>query len=247
MPRILAVLAIVLLSSILILACDGGHEEIDAFDSRALTPENTVVLNGMVVTDTPLPPVVQAINIRGETSEGKVGADGRFSVAVANYRPFMLRTIPRDEGKELFSFAASEEEDVYLTELTDLVLYVAVGLEPPLSDLFHAWTGQLTADEVQMAAATVNANLAPLFAKYGLDYKTYNVFRTAFHADGMGMDALLDAIHVQIDPHAETLSASIHLLDDDGNPLLKFDGNASVDNPAALPATTSQKKADDTR
>ena len=242
MPRILAVLAIVLLSSILILGCDGGHEELDAFDSRALTPEDTVVLNGMVVTEPPLPPVVQAINIWGETSEGKVGADGRFSIAIADHGPFMLRTIPREEQDELFSFVASAAHVVNLTELTHLVLYVAVGLEPALSDLFHAWTGQLSADEVRMAAATVNANLAPLFAKYGLDSKTYNVFRTEFHADGMGMDALLDAIRIQIDPHAETLSSSIHILDDAGNPLLKFDVNAPVDNPAALPATTSQKR-----
>jgi hypothetical protein len=188
--------------------------------------------------------VVQAINIRGETSEGKVGADGRFSIAIANHGPFMLRTIPRKEQDELFSFATSDAYVVNLTELTHLVLYVAVGLEPALSDLFHAWAGQLSADEVQMAAATVNANLAPLFTKYGLD-KTYNVFRTEFYADGMGMDALLEAIRIQIDPHAETLSASIHLLDDAGNPLLKFDVNAPVDHPAALPATTSQKKADD--
>jgi hypothetical protein len=231
------------------LGCDGGREEFEAFDTRASESDDTVVLNGFVALDTPLPPVVQAINTRGETSEGKVSADRRFSVAIANYPPFMLRTIPREvDEDEVFSFAASDDDVVNLTRLTDLVLYVAVGMGHALSDVFHAWTGQLSADEVQMAAATVNANLAPLFNKYGLDYKTYNVFRTEFHADGTGMDALLDAIRIQIDPHAETLNSSIHFLDAVGNPLLKFDVNATVDNPATLPAgSTSQKKEDTTQ
>jgi hypothetical protein len=246
MQQILTVLSIVLLSFILILGCDGGDEELDVLDNRAFTPEDTVVLNGVVVTDTPLPPLVQVINTRGETSEGKVAADGRFSVAVANHAPFMLRTIPRDEGGELFSFAASEGY-VNLTTLTHLALYVAAGTEPTLNDLFHAWRGQLSAEEVQMAAATVTANLAPLFNKQGLDYKAYNVFRTEFHADGTGMDALLDTIRIHIDPDAKDLSRSIRILDAFGNLLLTFDAAATVDHPATSSAITGQKKSDETR
>jgi hypothetical protein len=246
MQRILAVLSIVLLSSILILGCDGGDEQFDVSGNRAFTPDDTVVLKGAVVTEAPLPAVVQAINTRGETSEGKVGADGRFSLVIARHPPYMLRTIPRDEGGELFSFATSEES-VNLTPLTHLALYVAVGTEPTLNDLFHAWTGQLSAEEVQLAAAIVNANLAPLFTKSGLDYKTYNVFRTEFHADGMGMDALLDTIRIHIDPNAVTLSPSIHILDLSGNQLLTFDADATVDNPMTSPVATDQKKVGETR
>lgn len=247
MQRVLAVFSIVLLSSILLLGCDGGDEELDTSGNRTLMLEDTVTLYGVVVTDTSAPDVVQAINTRGETSEGKVGADGRFSLAIANYGPYMLRMIPREPEGELFSFAASEGY-VNLTPLTHLALYVAAGTESALlDDVFHDWTGQLSAEEVQMAAATVNANLAPLFNKYSLDYKTYNVFRTEFHADGTGIDALLDTMRIHIEPNAETSSRSIHILDASGHPLLTFDAAATVDHPATLPAATGPKKANETR
>jgi hypothetical protein len=185
MKRMLAALSIVLLSAMMILGCERGDELSGTSVNRSFTPEDTVVLNGVVAADEPLQGVVQAINTRGETSdEVVVDVHGRFSLSIPNYPPF----------------------------------------------------------EVEMAAATVSANLAPLLSKQGLDYRTYDFFHTDFKSDGTGIDAVLDTVRIDIDPTAKTLSRAIHILDASGNPLLTFDAAAPVANPAASPAT-GQKKA----
>ncbi len=243
MQRMLAVLWIVLLSSILILGCDGGEEFSDTLDvpmSSSLTPETpetNVVLSGVVATGELLQGVVQAINVRGETSdEVNADAEGRFDLDISNHPPFMLRMIPHGEGVELFSFAASEGH-VNLTPLTHLAMYVAVGAEIDLEDLFHEWDGsQLSPEEVQIAAATVRANLAPLLHQQGLHAGTYDIFHTTFNADGTGVDAVLDTVRIRIDPSAETLSRSIRILDTSDRDLLTFD-------PAATLATTATSSA----
>jgi hypothetical protein len=243
MKRMLAALSIVLLSAMMILGCERGDELSGTSVNRSFTPEDTVVLNGVVAADEPLQGVVQAINTRGETSdEVVVDVHGRFSLSIPNYPPFVLRMIPGDQGIELFSFATSEGH-VNLTPLTHLAMYVAVGAGGDLESLFHEWDGsQLSPEEVEMAAATVSANLAPLLSKQGLDYRTYDFFHTDFKSDGTGIDAVLDTVRIDIDPTAKTLSRAIHILDASGNPLLTFDAAAPVANPAASPAT-GQKKA----
>jgi hypothetical protein len=245
MKRMLAVLSIVLLTSILILGCDGGHEVSDGPLNRTHITEDTVVLNGIVAMDEPLQGVVQAINTRGETSDAVIaGADGRFTLDIPNYPPFMLRIIPHNQGIELFSFAPSAGH-VNLTPLTHLAMYVAVGTEVDLETLFHEWDGsQLSPEEVQMAAAMVSANLAPLLDKQGLDHRTYDFFRTDFKTDGTGMDAVLDSVRIHIDAAAETLSSSIRILDPSGRQLSTFDAAIPpVTNTAASPAT-GQKQGD---
>jgi len=229
----LAALSIVLMSAILIMGCDGGGEVLDTSVNRTFTPEDTVVLNGIVATDKPLQGIVQAINTRGETSD-EVPADayGRFTLDIPNYPPFILRMIPRDQEVELFSFATSEGH-VNLTPLTHLAMYVATGAEVDLTALFHDWDGsQLSPAEVEIATAMVNANLAPLLSKQGLDDKTYDFFRTDFKPDGTGIDAVLNTVRIHIDPAAETLSSSIRILDPSGHQLLTFDA-------APVPPTTS--------
>lgn len=245
MKRMLAALSIVLLTSMFILGCDGGEEVSDASVNTTSAPEDAVVLNGIVVTDAPSQSRVQAINTLGETSdEVPVGADGRFSLDISNNAPFMLRMIPRDQGMELFSFAASQGH-VNLTPLTHLAMYIAIGGNMALPDLFHEWDGtQLSPEEVQMATATVNANLAPLLNKQGLDHRTYDFFRTDFQADGTGIDAVLDTIRIHIDPAVDTLSRSIQILDASGRELLAFDMTNPAAKTTASPATGEQKEGE---
>jgi hypothetical protein len=238
----LAALSIALLSSILIMGCDGGGEVLDTSVTRAFTPEDTVTLNGIVATDKPLQGIVQAINTRGETSdEVPADADGRFTLDIPNYPPFLVRMIPRDQEVELFSFATSEGH-VNLTPLTHLAMYVATGAQMDLQALFHDWDGsQLSPAEVEIATAIVNANLAPLLSKQGLDDKTYDFFRTDFKPNGTGMDAVLDTVRIHIDSAAETLSSSIRILDASGHPLLTFDAAASA-TPTASSSATGRKQ-----
>ncbi len=229
MKRMIAALALVLLSSFLILGCEGGEDELVPPTNRALLLEDAVVLSGIAAADEPFEGIVQAINTRGETSdEVSVDDDGRFTLYISNYAPFMLRMIPDEPGEELFSFAATEGH-VNLTPLTHLAMYVAVGNEVALDDAFHEWDGsQLAPEEVEMAAATVNANLASLLQQQGLDHRTYDLFRTDFQFDGTGMDAVLDRVRIHIDPEAETLSDAIRILDASGRELLTFDPTATV-------------------
>lgn len=247
MKRMLAVLSMVLLSSMLILGCDGGDEVSDTSVKTSFTPEDAVVLTGTVATDKPLRGVVQAINTRGETSDEVLAdAGGRFSLSIANYPPFLLRMMHRDQGLELFSFTASEGH-VNVTPLTHLAMYVAVGGEVDLATLFHEWDGsQLSPEEIQMAAVTVNANLAPLLHKHGLDDKAYDFFHTDFKPNRTGIGAVLDTVRIHIDPAADTLNRAIRILDASGRQLLPFDPNASHAH-ATEASENPQKKKDDSQ
>ncbi len=231
MKRMFAALALALLSSILILGCDGGEGIADTPTTRAFTLEEAVVLNGVVAPDDFLQGVVQAINIRGETSDEVLfDPDGRFTLNISDYPPFLLRLIPHDQEEVLLSFAASAGH-VNLTPLTNLAMYVAVGTEVALESLFHEWDGsQLSPEEVEVAMATVNANLAPLLSQQGLDHRTYDFFRTDFQSDGTGIDAVIATIRIDIDFTAETLSRAISILDASGRELLTFDPAATIAN-----------------
>ncbi len=242
MKRMLAALSVALLSSILILGCEGGDDVLDTSVNRAFTPEDAVVLSGVVATDEPLEVVVQAINTWGESDEVLADADGRFTLAISNHPPFMLRIIPPDQGDELFSFATSEGH-VNLTPLTHLAMYVAVGVEVDLEALFHEWDGsQLSPEEVVMAAVTVNANLAPLLNQQGLDHRSYDFFRTDFKSDGTGIDAVLDTVRIHIDPDAETLNSAIRILDVSGRQLLTFDAAVPVTDTTASSAIDQRQE-----
>ncbi len=244
MKRMLAVLSIVLLSTIFIMGCDGGEDASDAPVDTSLALENAVVLTGVVAMEAPLRGVVQAINTYGETSdEVLANPDGRFSLEIPNHAPFMLRMIHRDRGVELFSFAASEGR-ANVTPLTNLAIHVAAGPGADLSSIFHEWDGsQLAVDEVDMAATTVNTNLALHLQKQGLDPNTYDFFRTDFKTNGTGIDAVLDTVRIRIDPTAETLNGSVRLLDAAGRQLTTFDAG---DLGAAPPSSTdsANSKAD---
>lgn len=244
MRRILAALFIVLLSAILIMGCDGGSELSDPSVNRGVTSEETAVLTGVVAMGEPVQGVVQAINTRGETSDEVIpDADGHFVVELSGYWPILLRLIPQGEGPELFSFAATEGH-VNLTPLTHLALYVAVGAGADLEDMYHDWDGsQVSAEDVQMAAALVNANLAPLLSKQGLDPTTYDLFHADMALDSTGMDAVLNTMRVHIDPAGRSLESSIRILDTAERPLLTFDAAAPVSNTAVTPAT-GQKQTD---
>jgi hypothetical protein len=145
--------------------------------------------------------------------------------------------IHHGQGVELLSFTSTAGQ-VNLTPLTQLAMYIAVGDEMKLAELFHDWNGrQLSPEEVQTAMYTVSTNLAPLLQKHGLDDKTYDFFHTDFKPDGKGIDAVLKAIRIQYDSDAETLSASVRILDAAGRQLVPFDAAAPVDDPAASPTT----------
>lgn len=240
MKRMLAVLSIVLLSAIFIMGCDGGDNAADAPVSAAFAPENAVVLTGVVAMERPLRGVVQAINTYGETSdEVRANPDGSFSLEISNHAPFMLRMIHPNRGVELFSFAAGEGH-VNVTPLTNLAMHVAAGAGANLSSIFHDWDGsQLSPEEVQMAAATVNANLASLLRNQGLDPKTYDFFQTDFKTNGA--DAVLNIVRIRIDSTAKTLNDSIQILDAAGRQLTPFDASDMSVAPSASPESADPK------
>ncbi len=245
MKRMLAVLSVVLLSAILMLGCDGGDDASGVAIDTSFEPENAVVLTGVVATNEPLRGVVQAINTFGETSdEVLANPDGRFSLSISNHPPFMLRMIYRDRGVELFSYAAGQGH-ANVTPLTNLAMHVAAGAGADLSSIFHDWDGsQLTPEEIQMAAATVNANLASLFRKQELDPNTYDVFQTDFKTEGTGMDAVLDAVRIRIDPTAATLSDSVRILDAAGRQLTTFDVSPAEGGTSASPEPAELKEGE---
>jgi len=226
------------------MGCDGGSEFSDPTVNRGVTSEETVMLTGVVATGEPVQGVVQAINTRGETSDEVIpDADGHFAVEISDYRPFLLRLIPHGEGTELFSFSATDDP-VNLTPLTNLALYIAVGAGADLEGMYHDWDGrQVSAEDVQMAAAVVNANLAPILHQQGLDPTTYDLFHADVALDSTGLDAVLNTIRVRIDPAETTLNRAIRILDPADRSLLTFDAAVPVPNTAVTPAA-GQKQPD---
>ncbi len=204
-------------------ACGGGD---DAVATAAAPAAVNVTLSGTAATGAPMAnALVTATNAKGVQATVRTGADGKFTLTVADAAPYAL-SVTDAAGKVWYSFAP-QAGVANITPLTTLALLDANG-QKPLADLFKAWGSatSLNADAVLASARKVNANLQALMASNGLDASKLNVFAAPFAADHTGLDAMLDAMRVSFNCSATACSQSI--LGAQGNVLVSWNGNIAT-------------------
>ena len=204
-------------------ACGGGDDAVALPNAQGAA---NVVLSGTAATGAPMAnALVTATNAKGVQATVRTGADGKYTLAVADAAPYAL-SVTDASGKVWYSFAP-QAGVANITPLTTLALLDANG-QKPLADLFKAWgtATSLNADAVLASARKVNANLQALMASNGLDANKFNVFAAPFAADHTGLDALLDAMRVSFDCSPTACSQSI--LGPNGGLLISWNGNIAT-------------------
>jgi len=157
----------------------------------------STTLSGTVAIGAPLTgATVTVIGANGVTVTTTTDATtGRYSVSGSFTYPAMLRATKTTTT--LYS-AATATGTANITTLTNTALIVNTALGNNLDTLFAAWAANaalLTQANMQTAQAIVNANLPPaLWTSAGLTATTYDFLTTAFNANGVGIDALLDGL-----------------------------------------------------
>ena len=159
---------------------------------------------------------VGTLNILDSTGENidniPVEIDGTFTVDVGVLTPpLMLQAVPSDPAEAtLYSYISADDitpgttsARVNITPLTSLSMFIATGVntQAELDSYFSSWStnsGTFSDADLLDAQATINANLQTQFGNNGVDHTTYDFFGTAFSADGTGIDAVLDAIDVDL-------------------------------------------------
>ena len=158
-------------------------------------------LKGTAATGAAIVGTVEVVGAGGNVATATIEADGSFKVKVNGMdAPFMLRTIASNGSASEYSYAEQANVTVNITPLTSMAMLVAAGNVDP-SIMYNNWAssfGNVTADSLENAQATVNANLQMQYAANGLDPLVYDFFGTEFSANGIGFDALLDSITVSL-------------------------------------------------
>ena len=171
----------------------------------------TVTLTGVAATGAAIANAdVQVVNANGASAIVKTAADGSFSIQIGDAAPFVL-SVTDASGKAWYSYAR-QAGVANVNPLTTLAMLDANG-NKPLADLAAAWaktSARPTEAQVLAGAAKVNANLQSVMQAKGLDAKSVNIFNAAFKADHTGLDAVLDAMRVNIACTATGCAQTIH-------------------------------------
>ena len=191
----------VLVAAVLLTGCGGGD---------GTTPTS---ISGTAATGLALTGSVELVDANGQTRNVNIGTNGAFTVDTTGLSaPLMLRATGNGSstGTVLYSLADGVTGVFNITPLTHLAVELmrqAEGADAPanLAALFAGWNAEV--DPVDLAdlraamlraQAVVNANLATQLQAHNLTPATFDFLRTAFQANQTGLDAVLDAIHVEI-------------------------------------------------
>jgi len=157
---------------------------------------------GMAASGAPIVGMVYVVDAAGVEISKVINIDGSYKMDVRKMTaPFILKAVPDNgTGSDLYSFAEQANVTANLTPLTNLALFIANGNADP-AVLYDEWVStfvDITATEVKVAQATVNANLSTPLTAFALDPFAYDFVGTRFTANGTGIDGLLDAMTLDI-------------------------------------------------
>ena len=206
-PRTVGLTAVLASALALALAaCGGGGDDSASSSNPPVGP--TAQLTGVAATGAAISgATVTAINAAGAKATAVTGADGRYTLTIGESAPYAL-TVTDSSGKAWYSYAPTAGT-AHITPLTTLALLDANG-NKPLANLVDAWpTNKLADSTVLQSAQRVNANLRPQLAAAGVDASSVNVFASSFSADHTGLDAVLDALRVNINCSAGSCQQTI--------------------------------------
>lgn len=212
-----------LAAAALLAACGGGD---DTPASNATPSGATVAISGTAATGAAIAnATVTAVDAAGATVTATTGADGKFTIQVAeDSAPYALR-ITDAAGKVWYSYAPAAGT-ANITPLTTLALAEAAA-NKPLADVIAAWgSTRLDSAAVLEAAKKVNANLQAVMQAANVNYASANIFADAFNADGTGLDAVLDAMRVSFTCSASACTQNI--TSPQGSVLVNWNGNIAT-------------------
>jgi len=187
-------------SLVIILAgCGGGGG--GSTSTTGTTPTGTTVtLSGTAATGTAMADAI--INVKdstGAATEGTADADGKYSIDVTGMTPpFLLRAT---SGSTTLYSGIDSSGVVNIHPFTDLIIrnwYLAKGTS--VDTVFNG-TGPLSSppDATELATMqNVIKSVLDLQLDLFLDSGAFDLFSTAFDADGTGFDALLDKTQVSV-------------------------------------------------
>lgn len=189
----------------------------------------TAVLSGTAATGAPIDGTVYVKDAKGVEKSVATAADGSFTLDVPDMTPPYLLKIRTAAGTDLYSFASENGQTVNLTPITNLAMFLAYG-KKDLNDLYSAWDGTgMSSAQVDDAEGVVRANLESQIKAKGIDAASFNLFTSAFKADGSGIDGLMDELKITVDP-----VDGYSFTDVDGNPVtMTFDENIAPIAPAS--------------
>ena len=163
----------------------------------------TAILSGTAAVGAALASrLVTVVDSTGTEVTTTTDVNGKYSVTVTvSAKPFMLKV--ETDGEPLYSFAA-EAGVSNITPLTNLALHEANkngATYIQLSSLFSSFKdhyAQITETKLNEAKAKVNANLSSVYSGAGVAH-SFDFFKTAFDANGSGIDKVLDDAGISID------------------------------------------------
>jgi hypothetical protein len=170
---------------------------------------STVTLTGTAATGAAIANAdVQVTNADGETVIARTDSQGRFNAVVNQAAPYLLSTVD-SSGRNWYSYATGQSNTANITPLTTLAVLDANG-NRPLAALAADWyRTQLSDTKVAEAAARVNAHLASQMTQAGVNPNTTNIFTQPFSPNGLGLDAVLDAIRVGVNCSGSACTQSL--------------------------------------
>lgn len=179
-------------------ACGGSGND-DSSDNTETPTSTTATLSGIVATGAALQGTVEAVNIAGDSSGAvTINPDGSYTLTIPEGAPYMLQATSSDMATVLYSYAEAAGI-ANVTSLTSLAMFDAYE-NGDLNALFENWattTERPTDETIEAARDVVVANFATLFESYTSGNEDF--FTTEFQADGTGIDAVMDALSINLD------------------------------------------------
>jgi hypothetical protein len=157
--------------------------------------ETPSTLSGTVATGKPLAYVpVYLKDSQGNIRSTITDANGKFSFDTTGLTPpFYLRT----QGFGLFSYTDQNSGIANITPLSTAVVAVANNGD---ADIYTNPPSQLNLDNAKTSLKNL---LDPVLQKYGVQNADF--ITTPFDANGQGMDAVLDSIHISVNTTNQTI------------------------------------------
>jgi hypothetical protein len=190
MERVIKPILVVLASVFLVvslISCGGGGG-----GGGGETPST---LSGTAATGKPLAYVpVYLKDSKGNIRSTITDANGKFSFDTTGLTPpFYLKT----QGYDLFSYTDQKSGTANITPLSTAVVAVANNGN---ADIYTNPPSQLNLDNAKTSLKNL---LDPVLQKYGVQNADF--ITTPFDANGRGMDAVLDSIHISVNATNKTI------------------------------------------
>lgn len=175
----------------------------------ALPPSPSTTLSGTAAAGAAIVGVVTVrdSSVPFQERSAPIGDAGRYSIDVAGMTaPFMLRA-DGNVGLQSYSiYSAAVAGDVggtvNITPLTDLIISNIAG-QIAAAAYAAGNFGAITPASLVAAQAELLAKLEPVLIDLGIS-TSVDILRATFNADHTGVDLLLDALRVEVDPVAQS-------------------------------------------